>query len=54
MNVTKEELRNANIGDTIEFGEIEWKVLDKGEDTVLIMMEKPLFRKYHIIFQAGK
>lgn len=47
MNVTKEELKNAKIGDTIEFGEIEWKVLDKGEDTVLIMMEKPLFRKYH-------
>lgn len=33
MNVTKEELRNANIGDTIEFGEIEWTVIDKGEDT---------------------
>lgn len=47
MNVTKEELRNANIGDTIEFGEIEWTVIDKGEDTVLIMMRKPLFIKYH-------
>ena len=45
MNITKEELKSVQVGDVIEFAEIDWRVLAKTADTVLIISEKVLAGK---------
>ena len=42
MNVTKEELKSIQVGAVIEFAEIDWRVLQKTADAVLVISEKVL------------
>ena len=37
MNVTKEELKSIQVGAVIEFAEIDWRVLQKTADAVLVI-----------------
>ena len=47
MNVTKEKLKNINVGDIIEFAEIDWRVLEKTSDRVMVISEHVIAQRYY-------